>query len=489
MRPRNRKKAPKFPSGLLFSNAPEPVSAFSQSMRIKRGLVGGWVCVTALFGAWVGCSPRTDIGVGPGGGSGANASPQAGGGMAPVGEGASPGGGVAGGPDTAGGAGEAASTSGGTDAGGSTSAGTDAGGSASAGTDAGGSTSAGTDAGGSTSAGTDAGGTAGAAGSAGSPPDLTIVRPTVGCGTAAPGDLVAQQFVQRTLETSGHKESSSAPAACRPGGQATYDWNITREYFVRLPSGYDPEKAYPLVLQSDGCDRFIGDLLPLPEIAEQVIQVGFSPAPGDCCFDILDGDQSIEFPFYEGVWQRLAGELCFDQNRVFAAGADQSTSIWANELGCVYSGHAEYPIRAIGAVEGGLLPLGFTQPTCSQSPMAGMWLHNAAQFEYQDSINAGIDTAMRVNGCPGRSQYTAERSPYEVPGLSAPESVFCGRITSAYECAEPVFGCPNPNPVSCSASHPMVMCSWGDDDLPPYPDVIGGANLAFAHFFSSFFAP
>ena len=432
-------------------------------MRIKRGLVGGWVCGIALFGAWVGCSPRTDIGVGPGGGSGGDGSslPQAGsgGGTAPEGEGGSPGNGSPGGADTSGG------------------------------TDAGGTTSGGTDAGGTTSAGTDAGGTAGAGGSAGSPPDLTIVRPTVGCGTAAPGDLVAQQFVQRTMETSGHKENSSAPAACRPDGQATYDWNITREYFVRLPSGYDPEKAYPLVLQADTCGRFSGDVLPLSEIAEQVIQVGFSPNTVDCCFDILDGDQSIEFPFYEGVWQRLAGELCFDQNRVFAAGAGQGTSIWANQLGCVYSGHAEYPIRAIGGVEGGLLPVGFTQPTCSQSPMAGMWLHNEAQIEYRDSIIAGIETAMQVNGCPGRYLYTTEKSQYEVPGLSAPESVICGRITSAYYCAEPVYGCPNPDPVSCSASHPMVMCSWGDDDRPPYPDVIGGANLAFAHFFSSFFAP
>jgi hypothetical protein len=453
-------------------------------MRIKRGLVGGWVCGIALFGAWVGCSPRTEIGLGPGGGSGGKGStlPQAGsgGGTAPEAEAGSPGNGSPGG----------AGTSGGTDAGGTTSGGTDAGGTTSGGTDAGGTASGGTDAGGTASGGTDAGGTAGTAGTAGSPPDLTIVRPTLGCGMAAPSDLVAQQFVQRTMETSGHKENSSAPAACRPGGQATYDWNIAREYFVRLPDGYNPEKAYPLVLQAEGCGRFVGDLVPLSQIAEQVIRVGFSPATADCCFDIFDGDNSIEFPFYEKVWQRLAGELCFDQNRVFAAGAGQLTSIWANQLGCVYAGHAEYPIRAIGGVEGGLLPLGFTQPTCSQSPMAGMWLHNAAQFEYQDSIIAGIDTAMQVNGCPGRSQYTAERTPYEVPGLSAPESVRCGRITSAYYCAEPVYGCPNhPDPVSCSASHPMVMCSWGDDDLPPYPDVIGGANLAFAHFFSSFFAP
>ena len=64
-------------------------------MRIKRGVVGGWVCVTALFGAWVGCSPRTDIGVGPGRGSGGEGSSLSqagsGGGTAPEGEGGSPG--------------------------------------------------------------------------------------------------------------------------------------------------------------------------------------------------------------------------------------------------------------------------------------------------------------------------------------------------------------------------------------------------------------
>lgn len=39
-------------------------------MRKKNGLVGAWVCGLALVGVWVGCSPRTDIGVGSDGGSG-----------------------------------------------------------------------------------------------------------------------------------------------------------------------------------------------------------------------------------------------------------------------------------------------------------------------------------------------------------------------------------------------------------------------------------
>lgn len=302
-------------------------------------------------------------------------------------------------------------------------------------------------------------GMAGAAGAAASPPDLTLVRPTAGCGRSAPADLVARQFVQRTIETSGQRESSSDV------------WSFTRKYSVRLPGGYDPEKAYPLVLQATWC----GDDDPsyaLPGIAEQVINVGvFASADYASehssefvnCYDIQSGDDSIELPFYEDVWEKLASELCFDQNRVFVTGAPTDASNWANEIACVYSGHAKYPVRAMGAGMGGLPLAG--GPTCSHAPRAGIWLDNVNQGGYWDLSKEGIKTAREVNGCPSYEGTYA----YPIPGVAE------GKTCLSY--------------VGCPASHPLVVCGFGNVNTDSGYDVPTLVDPALAYFFSSFFAP
>jgi hypothetical protein len=85
-------------------------------MRKKNGWVGAWVCGLALVGVWVGCSPRTDIGVGSDGGSGGEGgSPDSGssGSAGSSTNGGDPGGGN-GGTTMSGGASAASGTGGGT---------------------------------------------------------------------------------------------------------------------------------------------------------------------------------------------------------------------------------------------------------------------------------------------------------------------------------------------------------------------------------------
>jgi hypothetical protein len=442
------------------------------------GLVGSWVYGLALVGVWVGCTPRTDIGVGPDEGSGGEglSTPQAGSGGRPIdGEGGSPEGGSSGsyagssaaaGGDLAGGNG-GSTTSGG--ASGSSGTGGDSGS-----TGTGGTTSGGTDSGGTTSGGTDSGGSgaqagsAGTAGSAGSPPDLTIVKPTAGCGLTAPSDLVAQHYVGRTIETAGHREATTDDPWCFPGEPAAYDWSYTREYSVRLPSGYDPAKAYPVVLQGvQSCSPSQDMLPPVPDIAERVIHVHLvrtaAACPGSsnrCGYDSYDGTNSIEFPFYERVWQQLASELCFDQNRVFTTGW-QSGGDFANQLGCVYAGHAKYPIRAVGVGEAA-----WSLPSGCGGPMAGMWLDGLSHGFYRAAIEMAMTAARQGIGCP-----LAGRTNYAVPGLNDDT------------CRNTAGSCP------ASASNPLVKCGYGSPNPGQGTPVTTVANLGFAHFFSSFFVP
>jgi poly(3-hydroxybutyrate) depolymerase len=88
-----------------------------------------------------------------------------------------------------------------------------------------------------------------------------------------------------------------------------------------------------------------------------VIRVGLSPSaywqayhatnPGQGCFDDADGDNSVDWVFYEDLYDRLAGQLCFDRNRVFVAGEGRSGARLADELACKYAGDVTRPVRGV----------------------------------------------------------------------------------------------------------------------------------------------
>ncbi|HVU52591.1 MAG TPA: hypothetical protein VHL80_18050 [Polyangia bacterium] len=256
-------------------------------------------------------------------------------------------------------------------------------------------------------AGTDGGGDAAdAKGAAGAPVvvDLTKVAPTAGCGKAPPAALVPGTLVQQTMQTMGVKDANCADSRCGA-------WSFLREYYVRLPVGYDSSKPYPLVIEGPGCGGKGNDLYDVPVFDSTVIRVGLSPSvdaqafhatnPGQGCFDDKEGDDSIEWTFYENLHDLLASTLCFDRNRVFAGG--NGSGAWlANELGCKYAGDVKHPIRAVTANAGGLPTDAKYVPTCSSQPLPGMWLWQ------QDDTGEGIlftgqivalNRALTVSGC------------------------------------------------------------------------------------------
>ena len=115
--------------------------------------------------------------------------------------------------------------------------------------------------------------------------------------------------------------------------------------------------------------------------------------------------------------------------------------------------------------------------------MAGMWLQHRDNIEYWDTLRWGYETAMKVNGCPGKATAVENWLDYEVPGLDS--AVDCSSIVSS--CAANDNGtCTS---FVCSASSPMVVCYHGNIGAVDDPDTDTVANLSFAHFFSSFFAP
>ena len=221
----------------------------------------------------------------------------------------------------------------------------------------------------------------------------------------------------------------------------------TRQYFVTLPTGYGPEQTLRAGLRGDGLRRHgqgrhpLNDGFPAvsPTSGNTVIRVGLTPPPnaighatrpGQGCYDYADGDNSVDWVFYETLHDHLATQLCFDTNRVFVVGNASGGAPFTNELGCKYAGDAKHPIRGIMANSGGFSPeVTAAMPTCSTSPMAGMWVAQigdpSAPFTV---VEAAIARAMKVNGCTLGTGFPKTRPPENFPiGGGNPDST-CKRI-------------------------------------------------------------
>jgi hypothetical protein len=121
------------------------------------------------------------------------------------------------------------------------------------------------------------------------PVEITAVVKSAGCTLAPPGDLVQGVMVERHMQVSGTIETDSTDT------NIDGPWTMDRQYFVRLPLGYDSTRAYPLVIQGPGCGGNGLSVYELPDIADELIKVGLTPpdpavvghveAPGAGCFD------------------------------------------------------------------------------------------------------------------------------------------------------------------------------------------------------------
>jgi hypothetical protein len=339
---------------------------------------------------------------------------------------------------------------------------------------AGQSTAGATGSGGSAEADASADGPTGAAGAIGAGlgfggSDLTKVVPTPGCGMVAPTGLTPGMLVGPLhIMTMGTKPPNCADSKCGA-------WTDTRDYWVRLPTGYDMTKAYPLVFEGPGCGAKGNSLYTLAGLDSTAIRVGLSPSafwqafhatnPHQGCFDESDGDNSVDWVFYENLYDRLAGQLCVDRNRVFASGEYSGGGRFADELACKYAGDATRPIRGVMSNSGDWPSAPYVPPTCTTKPMAGMWVHQIGDTTRQWSrTKIAIARAMAVNGCTlGTGYDDASFDPFPIvavnPGIStSPDTTSCRRIKGCLEIS-PLVVCLLPGNQHSSNSN-VVEPGW-----------------------------
>jgi polyhydroxybutyrate depolymerase len=336
-------------------------------------------------------------------------------------------------------------------------------------------------AGGASTAGAAGMSTAGAGGgSAGGSPmsDITAVVNSAGCGMDPTG-MTPGETVKFTIQTSGTKPSG--PPGCTDSKCGP--WSYPRDYYVTLPAGYDKSKAYPLVFEGPGCTGDGTKVYPLtdpsanntPNVNNTVIRVGLTPPPDTIghatnpnqgCFDDKEGDSSVDWVFYENLYDKLSGQICFDRNRVFSAG-DSSGGWFSNELGCKYAGDPLRPVRGILPNTGGLPTTVGQVPTCTTKPMAGIWVGQKDETVNPFAGNVvAINRAIQVNGCTGGNWGVTPTANYPIGGGKDPKT--CQQIT----------GCP--------ALYPLVVCILPGNTHAANDDTV---EPGFTTFLKSFSKP
>lgn len=263
------------------------------------------------------------------------------------------------------------------------------------------------------------------------PADALAPWPSPGCGQEPQQAL--GEFVRYAVPTSGTK---GADAIGTPGA-----WSYEREYFVELPQQYLPSKAYPLVIEAPGCAGSGTDVYRL-KVEGGVIRVGLTPPPDangqPSCFDVKEGDDSVEWPFYEQVMEQLSARFCYDQHQVWAAGSS-SGGFLVNELACRYASVPGYSIRGVVAL-GGLPTSPASVPTCSRGRVAGMWIGDANDLSHPlAEVTTAVSRVMDLNGCTGGIDY--DHWPYDdFPISTHPGSMICRQL------------------MGCAAGYPVVFC-------------------------------
>jgi hypothetical protein len=164
-----------------------------------------------------------------------------------------------------------------------------------------------------------------------------------------------------------------------------------RNYYLRLPTGYQPMQKYPTVFLGPGCGGDGQSVIPVWNASKgDAIIVGLSPVGQ--CFK-TNGQTSPENPFFDAVLKEVEASTCVDKGRVFVAGF--SSGSWlSNQLGCLRAGI----IRGQGNATGGLPG---DMPMCT-GPIAAMLAHDTT--DTANPISGGMaarDRILKINGCNG----------------------------------------------------------------------------------------
>jgi poly(3-hydroxybutyrate) depolymerase len=252
----------------------------------------------------------------------------------------------------------------------------------------------------------------GAGGMSTMPAGPDAVLKSSGCGKPLPGNQVKTIAGSRTGYTEYHvKETGSTIGADQPSKA------VDRQFFVRVPADYDPNKPYRVVYLYQGCSANANEGNTATYAlfdeksggTEQAVYVAVSLPPNhpnNNCYDNRAGTISQEWEAFQEFHDKVESTYCVDNNRIFVAG--YSSGGWvSNMFSCYFGGIPDpprkflpkYAVRARAATSGGLIT--DNMPACN-GPVGALYLHDAG-----DTTNViagsqtGRDNTLKQNKCIG----------------------------------------------------------------------------------------
>ena len=190
------------------------------------------------------------------------------------------------------------------------------------------------------------GGNAGAGAGGGS----GAMKPSQGCDK--PASIALNQWVESMVMTSGSN----------------------RPYSVRLPTNYDPKRAYPVIMLLHGCGSGTNNV-PMEKAtgADAILVRGTGSGPNTCWDTKATGP---DVAFFDAMVADVKVRFCADEKRIFAVG--YSSGSWlANQLTCIRAD----VLRGAATVTGGEAAGG----GCG-GPVARIFIHDTTDM---DNVIAG----------------------------------------------------------------------------------------------------
>jgi poly(3-hydroxybutyrate) depolymerase len=173
---------------------------------------------------------------------------------------------------------------------------------------------------------------------------------------------------------------------------------VLREYWVWLPSPYDPQRAYPVVYQFHGCsdgeDRWNNN----PPVQDQsgADAIHIRGKAVQSCWD-SGSPESPDVAFFDALVGEVEATWCADAERRFATGYS-SGSFMTHRLGCARGDM----LRGVATIAGGQ-----GDADCT-GPVAALLIHdsNDSVVDISASVSARAEHLAR-NGCDVEAPTTA----------------------------------------------------------------------------------
>lgn len=277
---------------------------------------------------------------------------------------------------------------------------------------------------------------------------------SAGCGKDPPASDSPSTYVKHDIAVTGVDPAFIAAHPSDPGNNGGYTYT-KRNYYVKLPAGYDSSKPYAVTMGGGGCGNTGGDSgkgggQQAKGIA--AIQIGLSYVySGGACFE--DGYANTpEVPYFDAIMKDISANYCVNLEKVFVGG--YSSGAWESvTLGLARGG----VIRGIATGAGGLRK---DRPMPSGIPMAAILLtgqgDNTNPIEGPTGSALARDEILKTNKCAGTATmpFAADQDCVQYTGCPA---------------AFPVVWCtPGGGHTGGSDAHwAAVGAFW--DMLPPVP--------------------